>query len=505
MTADREFFIEKIASHEREGFIWQKLNDPRSYDFRKTENKRYNERLRMPKFYFSQEQHENDAAIEAIMTFVLGLVSEPPAAQYLYNAPPDRQAVISGRKLLERFNCGGCHVLEADRWEIEYRPGWADQVAEPAQRKDQFTEPVPEFDDFAFLRPHFTPEQIETAQTIDRRNRLRATIVGTPLRNRADGALQRFDDEGGRVESTDPAGRNFEFTLFEPAIINGVLWPVGSGRNVFVQPSMLASNGSNGEQKKVYPARGGDLARLLFPVVVSGNPIYNTDAKSEEAWGWLPPSLHGEGRKVQTDWLHRFLLNPHQIRPAAVLRMPDFNMSSQEAQTLANYFAAVDGAAYPYAFDERTTESHLDTLEEERPNRLRDALNIVTEKTTYCVQCHFVGDYSPQGEDPKAFAPQLERVHERLRPDYVHDWIANPKRILPYTGMPQNFPPGKPAPQKLFEGTSEQQLDAVVDLLMNFDRYAKEQFSIKAIVKEAPPPAAGGANSASAKEQKSPQ
>ena len=83
--------------------------------------------------------------------------------------------------------------------------------------------------------------------------------------------------------------------------------------------------------------------------------------------------------------------------------------------------------------------------------------------------------------------------------------IANPKRILPYTGMPQNFPPAKPADQKLFAGTSQQQLDAVVDFLMSFDRYAKEQFSIKAIVKEAPPPAAGGGNSASAGEQKSPQ
>jgi hypothetical protein len=219
----------------------------------------------------------------------------------------------------------------------------------------------------------------------------------------------------------------------------------------------------------------------------------------------LPPTLIGEGSKVQTSWLHSFLLDPHQIRPAAVLRMPKFNMSSQEAQTLANYFAAVDGAAYPYELDERTTESHLHAMEDARPNRLRDALNIVTEKTTYCVQCHFVGDYSPQGNDPKAFAPQLERVHERLRPDYVHRWIGNPKRILPYTGMPQNFPPAKPADQKLFAGTSHEQLDAVVDLLMSFDRFAKERFSIKAIVKEASPPAAAGANSASAGPQKSSQ
>ena len=41
---------EKLFGHEREGFIWQKLRAPRSYDYKKTENKGYNERLRMPKF-----------------------------------------------------------------------------------------------------------------------------------------------------------------------------------------------------------------------------------------------------------------------------------------------------------------------------------------------------------------------------------------------------------------------------------------------------------------------
>ena len=44
--------MEKLLGHEREGFLWQKLREPRSYDFKKTENKGYNERLRMPQFTF---------------------------------------------------------------------------------------------------------------------------------------------------------------------------------------------------------------------------------------------------------------------------------------------------------------------------------------------------------------------------------------------------------------------------------------------------------------------
>jgi cytochrome c551/c552 len=502
IEAEHEFFIEKMASHEREGFIWQKLQEPRSYDYKKTENKKYNERLRMPKFYFSQKRHENDEAIEAIMTFVLGLVSEPPVSQYVYRAPPEQQAIVSGRKLLEKFNCGGCHVLELDRWDIEYRPGWAAQDADPAERKDQFTEPIPEFNDYEFLRPHFTPQEREASLATDRRNHLHATIVGAPLRDHADGSLKRFDDEGIPLEADDSTPGNYEFVLYEPALINGVLWPVG-GANLRIQPSMLADQQAGSAEKKVRPARGGDLARLLFSAVVADNSTYNTDAKGQEAWGWLPPPLPGEGHKVQTGWLHDFLLDPYAIRPAAVLRMPKFNMSSHEAETLANYFAAVDGATYPYAFDARTRSSYLAVMDDQHPGRLGDALKIVTDNN-YCVKCHLVGDYSAGG-DPKALAPQLERVHERLRPDYLHGWIANPKRFLPYTGMPVNIPHTMPVDQKLYEGTSEQQLSGVVDLLMNFDRFTQQQFSVKPLIKAPPPQPAAGGNSASAPPQNNAQ
>ncbi len=62
---------------------------------------------------------------------------------------------------------------------------------------------------------------------------------------------------------------------------------------------------------------------------------------------------------MQSDWLYDFLLDPYPIRPAVVLRMPKFNMSSTEASALVNYFAAVDSADYPYDFDPRTREGYL--------------------------------------------------------------------------------------------------------------------------------------------------
>ena len=110
------------------------------------------------------------------------------------------------------------------------------------------------------------------------------------------------------------------------------------------------------------------------------------------------------------------------------------------------------------------------------------------------MKCHKVGDFTPPGS-VRTMAPQLDRVNERLRPDYVQRWVGNPKRILPYTGMPVNIPSDKPVSQALFPGTSEQQLNGVVDLLMNWDRFTKAQFTLKAWIKPAAPaatpPAAG--------------
>lgn len=106
------FFYESLLHHGRPGFIWQKLRDPRSYDYEKTETKFYDERLRMPKFPLNEQE------IEAISTFVLGLVARPPAEKYLYRPKGAELAKVEGEKLLQKFNCTGCHIIDLP--EISY-------------------------------------------------------------------------------------------------------------------------------------------------------------------------------------------------------------------------------------------------------------------------------------------------------------------------------------------------------------------------------------------------
>jgi hypothetical protein len=128
--------------------------------------------------------------------------------------------------------------------------------------------------------------------------------------------------------------------------------------------------------------------------------------------------------------------------------------------------------------------------------RLDDAMKIVVNGN-FCVKCHLVGDYSPPGSK-RALAPNLADVYRRLRPEYLRDWIANPKMILPYTAMPVNIPPEDPPPvlAQLYHGTNVEQIEALTDLLMNFDEYARASTRVADRVQPATPeataPASGG-------------
>ena len=180
------------------------------------------------------------------------------------------------------------------------------------------------------------------------------------------------------------------------------------------------------------------------------------------------------------------------------------------------YFAVADGAEYPYQLNRRQMREHLAEAERRYVERLQglqlltqppqlypqgqrrfdDAMQIVTDVETYCAKCHTVGDYSPTSST-FARAPDMAEVHARMRPSYVRHWVALPSRILPYTAMPENIKYAAEPPfyggisQDLYHGTSIEQIDAVVDLLMNFDSYASYRSPVTPLIR-AVPAASGG-------------
>lgn len=439
--ADREFYLEAIRTKRREGFIWQKLRAPRSFDYGTTAKKSYNEHLLMGRFSFTAAERE------AIITFVLGLVAEPPKDKYLPRPDPRRRAIVEGRKVLDKYACAQCHTLEMERWTIEWDPAKA-------------PEPPPAAADCPFLKPQVTPAQLTASQKTDGRGLCRAELVGMPQTSAA-GELEKSEDEDGNLR--------YAFVLWEPAVIAGKVWPVG-GASVLVSPGQIVTK---------RPPLGGDFARVLYPWAMAEAKDSGSNPGTQEAWGWLPPPLVHTGWKVQPAWLHDYVLEPSVIRPAALLGMPKYNLSPAEAAKLVDYFAASVGADFPFDSDPRGRRARLASPRPEQHPQWEKALRLVADQKTFCAKCHLVGDYGPGGATRTVLAPNLERVGSRIRPEYLRRWIANPKSILPYTAMPVNFPIDQSLGQDLLPGSSREQLDAVVDVLLSYDGYMKRRTSIR--------------------------
>jgi len=432
------YFYESLIHHGRPGFLWQKLRSPRSYDFRKTETKGYDERLKMPKFPFDERQ------IESVATFVLGLTAEPPSEQYQYHPtgrPADR---IEGERLLEKYNCGGCHIIDLP--EIQYRANLDDIFASDLS--------ADEYEAGKKLLFKLNPVANGLAG--------KDSETGEPI-VRFHGLASSLPDPEDDIEDQE-----YGFDLWETLDVGGkILFP---GEKMLVPAQSLLIDKSN-------TGRGGDFARVLV------NQLMETTTKGVRnlAWQMAPPPLYKEGVKVQTPWLYQFLQNPGKIRHTTVLRMPKFNMSADEARSLANYFAAVDGAPYPYQRISERESDYLDaralaTIEQAHGGQayLDESWKVLN--ATLCMKCHSVGGKQVKISDPEKDirGPDLDLTAERLRPEWTLLWLYKPQWITPFTSMPAPLPKSKKTFPGLFKGVGGIQTIGLRDALMNYNRLMED-------------------------------
>lgn len=462
----RAFFIEALQARRREGFLWQKLREPRSFDYKKASNKEFNECLTMGQFSF------DDAQIEAIATFVLGLVAEPPADKYMHGEPdPRHRSIVGGRRLFQENACTVCHTMEMARWAVTF------DIEEPEGFFEDLNLPLP-VEDFQFLHRNLGDEAIEALEdALDEGGIYRSELVGMPKLDR-NGQLkaEEYEDYDGNPFDL------YSFSLWEPALLEDAAataqycWGVKGQVRYLLKPNDTLKEYRIEET----PPVGGEFSRLLYPLALaearrSGAIVSSTD--EDQAWGWVPPPLINEGAKVRAGWLAEYLSNPYSIRPAALLRMPKYNFSVSQAGMLADYLVAATGGSLDVA---SPAVGPPTPAEQERKRRIESALKIIEQRNVDCTSCHRIGDYTP-GEDVKAtLAPNLEQVDSRLQPDYLRRWLANPKAVLPYTRMTRNFDPMQPPlGQETFPVPAIQQLDAVTDLLLNYHWYMGRRFGMQ--------------------------
>ncbi len=442
------YFYESILHHGREGFVWQKLRAPRSYDYEKIETKRYDERLRMPKFPLTEEEAEE------VATFILGLVAEPPASEYIYQPDKRSQAIIDGERLLRKYNCTGCHMTELP--EIRFAADLEDLVGSELG-SDQY-----EAGKKLLLKLHSAHNGLtgESRNVIVDEEKMTLPVVSF------------YGIVGAKPDpEDDPEDWEFTFNLWQPLQVGENLLLPSEKITVPYSQIIRPDENSEGYYK---PAKGGSFAEFLVQNLMETKTNGNPDL----AWQMAPPILNKEGIKVQTPWLYKFLLNPGKIRHTTVLRMPQFNMSDMEAQSLANYFAAIDNTEFPYQDIPQKEPEYLSSRKQQlvaSGNLKRDEeyLDICWKALNMplCVTCHSVGGKVVKGTgDPskQIRGPNLVNVNRRLKPDWVMLWLYNPRWVTPYTGMPLPIARDKKEFPDLFNGERESQVIGVRDALMNY-------------------------------------
>ena len=525
------YFFENLLHHGRPGFIWQKLRQPRSYDYKKIETKGYDERLRMPKFPLTSDE------IEAISTFVLGLVAEPPAAEYLYRPTGAAHDRIVGEQVLDKYNCTGCHMIdlpvvqfaqedltklnlselkESDHPEaldlmLRMRPPrnahtgkkhlsifalerWLKAYADTEERSDKVKEQISQLqaagisarvlDGGLKILGGSDLESIVDEQNESPRARVAyqqfrkflaehqdamQDIIGTPV-------IEFHGLLNSAANPNDPEYEQFNSYQLWDTLELDVPSDKGEPQKKQMWPSSTIGFAPS-EFVSEKPARGGKFAEWLVRYLKDETSAPNLGY----VWQRVPPPLYQEGHKVQTNWLYRFLKNPYRLRHFTVLRMPRFNLSDDEATILANYFAAYDGTPYPYQDVPQRDKPYLQKTNREladhtsgKDEYLADAWKVLNGKT--CVGCHSVGGriYEKSSDPKQVQGPDLQHVATRLRPEWTQLWLYKPQWITPYTSMLAPFAKSQPGYKSVLKGDPKLQTVALRDALMNYDRLLEQ-------------------------------
>ncbi len=345
---------------------------------------------------------------------------------------------FSGKKLIRQYGCFGCHNIKG--FENE-KPIGTDLTEEGSKSPDRL--------DFGFI-------------DIERKN---YAWFEQKLKN------PRIFDQG-KIKAHDEKLKmpNFHFTEEEIEAITTAL--LG-----FVDEKPQLEKVINPSLEKVTIQQGQQLIRefncqACHTIEGEGATIQESvqnwlieygGRSDQEALAVIksfsPPNLIGEGKKVQSEWLFDFLHEPKTIRPWLKVRMPTYNLNASHLNALLKYFNALDKQEFPFAdlVDTSLTEEESQAAEK-----------LFSAEYLDCVKCHIVGDKLPPGS-ADSWAPNFALVQERLKPQWILEWLKNPQDLLPGTKMPTYFDPTNfeaSGPEDILGGNELEQIRVLRNYLM---------------------------------------
>ena len=427
----------------------------------------------MPNFRLS----ETDA--RDIATYLFSLSSPPQYADASFMESPE--LAEKGHTLIKQYGCAGCHEIKG--FEDEQRIGKELTVegATPIERLDfaLLTKKAEEGSDP--LKLHAASEATPAAAKeeekpwYNHKGFFEHKITEPSIYDQG-----KEKDPKDRLRMPRP----YLTPEWRNALTTFLLGSVGAeGSNV--PQSLFYSPQDTRRQDiqngwwiiKKYNCMGCHQIQVGQKSVVQDLPFYQTP----EGKDLLPPRLSSEGARVDPSWLLKFLHDPslsgektaaenaaidnaaksatslniptgattkmnvggtptvpvttgghlkaqpgldrNGVRPYLKFRMPTFNFSPNELQTLVRFFMAMSGQQEPYI------KEPLQPLTEQEKLTARQMFT----SGTPCLKCHITGDPT---HDAKAIAPNFLLASERLKPEWMFRWLLDPSQISPGTAMP---------------------------------------------------------------------
>jgi cytochrome c551/c552 len=425
------------VSETRHDWLRAKLLNPRVFDAGKLGSKPPDELLRMPNFGFN--------AYEAglLTTFVLSMTDHEfkGLMDRCRKRPNPREAALNrGRRLLRENNCAACHRMSTGRIKIAY-------VKDGKRTESWFDADVRELPE---------SDVRDFNQKIDDEEISWNWPVPLPKRDGKADVRKLFQLE----QVVDPVTLvKSDERLPERRVPAQVVLDLIPGEGGTIVPQLAQAKAA------VYPG-------------LTNTPLL------------VPPWLRTQGHKTRPEWIFEFLKRPTMIRPNLWLpvaqegpfkgqediqvRMGNFELTDEEAASLARYFVALDKTDEL----ESTPQANPDYLAPRRP-KIEHMMGRVTNE---CAKCHMLAGRPPTDtEDQLKWAPDLLNAGRRLRPRWMGFWFSDPAPIYPGTIMTAyTFAPDfKPIENQ------EDLIQTMIDTMVNIERLHAEAAPVKP---PAPPP-----------------
>ncbi|MFT7669580.1 MAG: cytochrome c2 [Planctomycetota bacterium] len=505
--------------HYRENWIGEKLANPRIFDEEKSKNPL--ERLRMPAFGLNNDE------ILSISNFVVGLVEDEVQAAEMKETPA-QAAMDYGMRIVRQQNCMACHVVEPGRVIFHGEDGELhDIAAEPVIFDDMTTPPaMNSLDQFQQYIASYEEEFEELEDVGFRLLEVEPSLGKLPGETvfvTKDQLVDIIPAQGGDfvsvvtdyyingIEMHDPTAEEPDYTW--TAGEDGGVTDVDGTQRVYYEeqsydkirwtfaPPVLIDEGTKLQRNWFYAFLLDPFTlRRQLRVHMPNFNISNDDAAAVADYFAYKGAKEAPARFARALRLASGL-TPNASMEGRGLPWPEVTSQSSgteivstaefglEASLTEKAVKAIEaGYAPTIKASFFRDELYAEKIEFTKSSAVNPSYEAIVQRSpahqsmaargvaigelgVKCFECHWMNGNGPSQLDaPIAWAPDLSMVRERLRPDWVRDWLWNPSLIYPGTAMAANFITEEPVYQEQYpDSENRDQIEAVLDWLYTLD------------------------------------